>query len=73
MYVENLSDENEFKQGWQQTKRGRGQWAVYYTSPQSFKLMFSYMFGQQLKGLLWILICCFIKLGAQTFQPLHLF
>ena len=24
---------------------GRGQWAVYYTSPQSFIIMFSYLFA----------------------------
>ena len=30
----------------------RGQWAVYYTSPQSFILTFSYRLAQQIWGLL---------------------
>ena len=25
---------------------GRGQWAVYYSSPQSFKITFSYLLGK---------------------------
>ena len=31
---------------------GRGHWTVYYTSPQSFRITFSYLFAQQLWGLL---------------------
>ena len=30
----------------------RGQWTVYYTSPQSFKIAFSYSLAEQLWGLL---------------------
>ena len=33
-------------------QRGRGQWNVYYTSPQSFLITFSYSIAQQLWGLL---------------------
>ena len=33
-------------------QRKRGQWAVYYTSPQSFIITFSYLLAQQLWGLL---------------------
>ena len=32
-------------------QEGRGQWAVYYTSPQSFILTFSYSFVYQLWGI----------------------
>ena len=35
------------------SQEGRGQWAVYYTTPQSFKLTFSYLLAQQL----WELDC----------------
>ena len=31
---------------------GRGHWAVYFTSPQSFLITFSYSLAQQLWGLL---------------------
>ena len=31
---------------------GRGHWAVYYTSPQTFILLFSYSLAQQIWGLL---------------------
>ena len=41
-------------------QRKKGQWAVYYTSPQ------------KLWGLLWILIGWFIKLSFQTFKLLIL-
>ena len=34
------------------TQGGRGHWAVYYASPQSFIIMFSYLLAQQLLGLL---------------------
>ena len=49
-----------------------GQWAVYSTSPQSFIITFSYSLAWQLWGLLCILIGWFIKLSAQTIQPLIL-
>ena len=52
---------------------GRGQWVVYYTSPQSFMIVFSYSIAQQLWGLLlkfdW-LVGWFIKFSVKTFQPL---
>ena len=32
-------------------ERERGQWAVYYMSPQSFMIMFSYSLAKQLWGL----------------------
>ena len=51
-------------------KGGMGHRAVYYTSPQSIKIMFSYSLVQQLWGLLLILIGWFIKLSCQMFQPL---
>ena len=51
-------------------ERERGQWAVYYTSPQSFIITFSYSLAYQLWGLYWILICWFIKLSVQVFQPI---
>ena len=50
-------------------QRGRGQWAVHYTSPQSFIITFSNSMAQQLLGLL---IGCLIKLSVQMFQPLIL-
>ena len=49
--------------------RERGQWAVYYSSPQSF-IIISYSLPQQLWGLWWILIGWAITL---SFQPLVLF
>ena len=45
----------------------RRQWAVYYTSLQSFIITF---FGFTTLGTSEILIGCFIKLSVQTFQPL---
>ena len=33
-------------------QREKGQWSFYYTSPQSFKIMFSYLLALQLWGLL---------------------
>ena len=48
---------------------GRGQWAVHYTSPQSFIITFSNSIAQKLLGLL---IGCLIKLSVQMFQPLIL-
>ena len=52
-----------------ETQGGRGHWTVYYTSPQSFMIMFSYSLTLQLWELS-ILIVRFIKLSVQTFQPL---
>ena len=40
----------------------RGQWAVYYTSVQSFTITLSYSLTQQLWGLRWI------QLSVQTFH-----
>ena len=37
-------------------QRERGQWAVYYTSPQSFTITFSYSLDKQFWGLYW-LVC----------------
>ena len=48
---------------------GRGHWAVYYTSLQSFT-RFSYLLGQQLRYFYWILIGLFIKLNVQSFEPI---
>ena len=48
-------------------KGGKGQWAVYYPSPQRFILTFSNLLAQQL---LLILIGLFNKLSVQTLQPL---
>ena len=45
---------------------GRGHWAVYYTSPQSFIIAFSYLLAQQLRGL----SLNFGNLSVKTFQPL---
>ena len=53
-------------------QRKRGQWVVYYTSPQIIIKMFSYSLAFQLWALQLILICCFIKLKVQTFQPIIL-
>ena len=39
---------------------GRGHWAVYYTSPESFETKFSYSLAQLLWGFYCILIGCFI-------------
>ena len=49
---------------------GRGYWTVYYASPQSCMITFSYSFAQQLWELLLNLIGWFIKLSIQMFQPL---
>ncbi len=46
----------------------RGQWAVYYTSPQGFMTMFSCSLTKQLWGLFFDLIGWFIKLSVQIFQ-----
>ena len=47
----------------QHSEREREQWAVHYTSPQSFMITFSH----------WgLLIGGFMKLSVQTFQPLIL-
>ena len=48
---------------------GRGHWAVYYTSPQSFKITLSHALAQQLLG---VLLNWFMKLSVQTFLPLIL-
>ena len=45
---------------------GRGLWAVYYTSPQSFNIRWLNSFGD----VNCILIDWFIKLSVQIFQPL---
>ena len=47
-----------------------GHCAVYYTSPQSFIITFSYSLTEQLWGLLLHLIGWLIKLSVQTFQPI---
>ena len=52
-------------------EKGRGQWAVNYTSPKSFIITFSYWLAWQLWVLSWILIGWFINLNVQTFQPLN--
>ena len=44
-----------------------GQWAVYYASPQSLIITFSYLLAQQLWGLLLNFDWFFIKLSVQTF------
>ena len=47
-----------------------GQWAVYYTSPQSFKVTFLIRWLNNIEDFYWILIGCFNNLSVQTFQPL---
>ena len=46
----------------------RGHWAVYFTSPQNFKIRFLYVGITTLGNL----ICWFIKLCFQTFEPLNI-
>ena len=49
-------------------EREKGQWAIYYNSPQSFKITFSYLLVKQLSGFFYyILIGWFIKLIVLTF------
>ena len=50
----------------QACRRERGHWAVYYTSPQSFIITFSYSLHWQLWRLLNFCIGWFIKLSVQT-------
>ena len=50
--------------------REGGDWAVYYTGPQSFLITFSYSLAQQLWALIIIFIGWIIKLSVKTFQPL---
>ena len=50
---------------------GRGHCTVYYTSPQSFMITFSFWLAEQLWGLLMNLIGCFIQLNVQMFQLLN--
>ena len=54
-----------------QNQGGRGHWTVYYPSPQSFIITFSYSFAYKLWGLFFykILISWVIKCSVQTFQP----
>ena len=48
--------------------RGMGQWAVYYTSPQSFMITFCYSILNNFGDFYWIWLVGL--LGVQTFQPL---
>ena len=50
---------------------GRGYWAAYYTSPQSFMIRFSYLFNN-FGDFFWFLICWLIKLSVQTLLSLIL-
>ena len=57
---------NCFSQG------GRGHWEVYYTSPQSFIITFLTRLFNNFWDFYRIMICWFIKLSVQRFQPLIL-
>ena len=52
-----------------QREREGGQWAVYYTSPQSILTTFSYSLAKNFGYLYWILIGWIIKMSVPTFQP----
>ena len=55
------------------TQSETGQWAVYYTSPQSFIIVFLFVGFITLGTLvISVLIGCLIKLSVLTFQPLIL-
>ena len=54
------------------SQEGRGHWAVYYTSPQSFIITFLIRWLKNFGDFYLILIGWFIKLSVQTFQPLIL-
>ena len=56
-------------------QRGRGNFAVHYTSLQSFKITFFLFVGLTTLQTFtyWILISWFIRLRVQTFQPIIIF
>ena len=67
------STQNWMLGGFKQNKTyqaGRGQWAVYYTSPQSFIKCFLIHWFNNFGYYYWILIGWFIKLSVQMFKPL---
>ena len=58
-----------FKKTELRVKGGTGHWAVYYTSPESFILTFSYSLASKLLGLL-LNFDLFPMLSVQMLQPL---